>query len=77
VVTLAALALARSGAWRARPRRAPPLTAALLEAGPDRADLALLDAGVRFLARAMATANAQSWAAAATDSTPGRNCFPR
>jgi general secretion pathway protein L len=70
VVTLAPLALAALGERGVLvPDGAPPLTAALLEAGPDRADLALLDAGRPILARAMATANAQSWAAAATDPT--------
>jgi len=70
VVTLAPLALAALGERGVLvPDGAPPLTAALLEAGPDRADLALLDAGRPILARAMATANAQSWAAAFTDPT--------
>src|SRR6267143_248850 len=65
VVTLAPLALAALGERGVLvPDGAPPLTAALLEAGPDRADLALLDAGRPILARAMATANAQSWPAA-------------
>src|SRR5882724_2946619 len=68
VVTLAPLALASLGERGVLiPDGAPPLTTALLEAGPDRADLALLDAGRPILARAMATANAQSWDAASTD----------
>ncbi|HEY6909879.1 MAG TPA: hypothetical protein VI356_10945, partial [Myxococcales bacterium] len=49
------------------PEGAPPLTAALLDAGPDRADLTLLDAGRPVLARALASSNANSWAAAETD----------
>ena len=49
------------------PEGAPPLTAALLDAGPDRADLTLVDEGRPVLARALATSNAQAWAAAETD----------
>jgi general secretion pathway protein L len=68
VVTLAPLALAALGE---RPvlvaEGSPPLTAALLDAGPDRADLVLLDAGRPVLARALASWNAAAWAAAATD----------
>ncbi len=68
VVTLAPLALAalaERGLLAAE--GAPPMTAALLEAGPDRADLALVDSGRAVLARALATSNAQTWAAAASD----------
>src|SRR3954469_23371266 len=68
VVTLAPLALAALGdRGLLVPEGAPPLTAALLDAGPDRADLALIDAGRPVLARALATSNAQSWAAAEHD----------
>src|SRR5436190_4542562 len=68
VVTLAPLALSALGERGVlSPDGAPPLTAALLDAGPARADLALLDAGRPVLARALASANAQVWAAAATD----------
>jgi general secretion pathway protein L len=68
IVTLAPLALAALGERGVLvPEGAPPLTAAVLDAGPDRADLALLDAGRPVLARALATANAPAWAAAATD----------
>ena len=73
VVTLAPLALAGlaeknllSGAQD--PGAAPqPLTAAILDAGPDRANLALLDAGRPVLARALSAINAQAWANAAAD----------
>ena len=44
-----------------------PLTAVLLDAGPDRANLALLDDGRPVLARALATSGAQAWALAQTD----------
>jgi len=68
VVTLAPLALSALGERGVlAPEGTAPLTVALLDAGPDRADLALLDAGRPFLARALASANAQVWAAAATD----------
>jgi general secretion pathway protein L len=68
VVTLAPLALAALGERNLlSPEGAPPMTAALLEAGPDGASLALLDSGRPVLARALATPNAQTWAAAATD----------
>jgi len=68
VVTLAPLALAALGERGLLvPEGAPPLTAALLDAGPDRADLALVDEGRPVLARALATSNAQAWAAAEND----------
>jgi general secretion pathway protein L len=68
VVTLAPLALAALGERAILVAEGePPLTAALLDAGPDRADLALIDAGRPVLARALASANAQAWAAAVTD----------
>src|SRR2546429_696992 len=44
-----------------------PLTAALLYAGPERADLVVLDAGRPVLARALAASNAAAWTAAITD----------
>src|SRR3954468_22361049 len=70
VVTLAPLALSALGERGVLvPEGAPPLTAALLDGGPDRADLALVDAGRPVLARSLATSNAQAWAAAATDET--------
>lgn len=73
VVTLAPLALAVLGEKnlvsgphdpQAPP---PPLSAAILDAGPDRADLALIDSGRPVLARALASMNAQVWQAARTD----------
>jgi general secretion pathway protein L len=68
IVTLAPLALAALGERAVLvPEGEPPLTAALLDAGPDRANLALLDAGRPVLARALASANAQTWASAVTD----------
>jgi general secretion pathway protein L len=73
VVTLAPLALAGLGEKNLlsgvqEPGVAQPLvTAALLDAGPERADLALLDAGRPVLARALATSGAQVWLAARTD----------
>ena len=42
-------------------------TAAILDAGPDRADLALLEEGKPVLARALASALAPQWQAATTD----------
>lgn len=75
VVTLAPLALAGLGERNLvsgvpDPSVAPaPLSAALLDAGPDRADLALIDAGRPVLARALATSGAQAWEAAQTDET--------
>jgi len=68
VVTLAPLALAALGerGLLVAPGE-PPLSAVVLDAGPDRADLALLDAGRPVLARALATSNAAQWEAAATD----------
>ena len=68
VVTLAPLALAALGErGMLAAEGAPPPTVALLDAGPDRADLALLDAGRPVLARALATAGAQAWDEAAVD----------
>ena len=68
VVTLAPLALAALGErGMLVPHGGPPPTAVLLDAGPDRADVALLDAGRPVLARALTTSNATQWAAAATD----------
>ena len=68
VVTLAPLALAALGERGILVGQGePPLTAVLLDAGPDRADLALLDGGRPVLARALTTYNAAQWAAAATD----------
>jgi hypothetical protein len=62
VVTLAPLALAALGErGMLGAQGAAPATAALLDAGPDRADLALLDAGRPVLARALSTAGAQAW----------------
>jgi len=62
VVTLAPLALAALGERGVLvPEGGPPLTAALLHAGPDRADLALVDEGRPVLARALAASNTQSW----------------
>ena len=73
VVTLAPLALAGLGEKNlvsgplnpAEPL--PAVTAVLLDAGPDRANLALLDDGRPVLARALATSGAQAWAAAQAD----------
>jgi general secretion pathway protein L len=73
VVTLAPLALAGLGEKNLVSGALDPaiplqaVTAALLDAGPERADLALLDAGRPVLARALATSGAQAWAAAQTD----------
>jgi general secretion pathway protein L len=68
VVTLAPLALAALGERGLLVAEGgPPPTAALLDAGPDRADLALLDGGRPVLARALSTSNAQAWGGAATD----------
>src|SRR5207245_4167532 len=68
VVTLAPLALAALGERPVLvPEGAPPLTAALLDAGPERADLVVLDAGRPVLARALAASNAAAWTAAITD----------
>ena len=62
VVTLGPMALAALGErGMLGAEGEAPATAALLEAGPDRADLALLDAGRPVLARALATAGAQAW----------------
>jgi general secretion pathway protein L len=63
VVTLAPLALAALGERGVLvPEGEPPLTAALLHAGPDRADLALIDEGRPVLARALAASNSEAWA---------------
>lgn len=68
LVTLAPLALAALGERGVLVSEGnPPLTAAILDAGPDRADLALLDGGTPVLARALAAANAQAWVPAAAD----------
>src|SRR3989442_1481876 len=68
VVTLGPLALAALGERGVLvPEGAPGLTAVLLDAGPDRADIAFVDNGRPVLARALAAANASSWEAAATD----------
>ncbi len=69
VVTVGPLALAALGerGVLGSSEEGQPITAVLLDAGPDRADLALLDAGRPVLARAVAAAAAQSWAAAARD----------
>ena len=72
VVTLAPLALAALGERNllspdppaSEPRR---VSVALLDAGPERADLALIDFGRPALARALATSNAAAWAAARSD----------
>ena len=67
VVTLAPLALAALGERGLLQAGPEPLSAALLEAGPDRADLAVTDGGRLVLARALATANTQAWHAAQGD----------
>jgi general secretion pathway protein L len=68
VVTLGPLALAALGERGVLvPEGAPALAAVLLDAGPDRADLAFVDGGRTILARALAGANAPAWEAAATD----------
>lgn len=73
VVTLAPLALAGLGE---KSLLFPPAEgeaaaqqagAALLEAGPDRANLALLDGTRPVLARALSTSSAQAWQSAQTD----------
>jgi general secretion pathway protein L len=70
VVTLAPLALAALGErGLLGAEGAAPATVALLDAGPDRADLALLDAGRPVLARALATAGAQAWDEAVVNPT--------
>src|SRR5205807_606209 len=59
VVTLGPLALAALGErGMLVPRGGPPPTAVLLDAGPDRADVALLDAGRPVLARALTSSHA-------------------
>ncbi|MFN2547924.1 MAG: pilus assembly protein PilM [Myxococcales bacterium] len=67
VVTLAPLALAGLGKKGLLSPPGQPITAAILDAGPERADLALLDSGRPVLARALATSNAAAWQAAETD----------
>ncbi len=68
VVTVAPLALAALGErGMLGPELGAPATVAVLEAGPDRADLALLDQGRPVLARTLATASAQAWDEAAVD----------
>lgn len=68
VVTLGPLALAALGErGMIGETGAAPATAALLDAGPDRADLTLLDGGRPVMARALAAANAQAWDEAAVD----------
>lgn len=72
VVTLAPLALAALGEKGLLDRSAegaPPMSAVLLDAGPDRADLALIDSGRPVLARALAGASAAAWEAAQNDET--------
>ncbi|HZR10985.1 MAG TPA: hypothetical protein VFA79_20520 [Myxococcales bacterium] len=70
VVTLAPLALAALGErGLIGAEGAAPATAALLDAGPDRADLTLLDGGRPVMARALAAANSQAWDEAAVDAT--------
>src|SRR5205823_13305984 len=69
VVTLAPLALAALGERGMLGNGAADsaLSAALLDAGPDRADLVVFDQGRPVQARALATANAQAWEAAQSD----------
>ena len=68
VVTLGPLALAALGERGILTSEgAPALSAVILDAGPDRADLALVDDGRPVLARALAAAGASAWEAAATD----------
>src|SRR5260370_13658318 len=70
VVTLAPLALAalgEQGMLLGAPDGAEGISAAVLDAGPDRADFVLLDRGRPVVARALASANAQAWEAAPTD----------
>ncbi|HUJ29411.1 MAG TPA: pilus assembly protein PilM [Myxococcales bacterium] len=67
VVTLAPLALAALGEQGMLGAAHGALSAALLDAGPDRADLVVFDQGRPALARALATANAAAWQAAHTD----------
>ena len=75
VVTLAPLALAGLGEKNLVSSAQDPalplqaVTAVLLDAGPDRADLALLEAGRPVLARALSTSGAAAWTAAQTDET--------
>lgn len=63
VVTLAPLALAGLG----EKGLLSDTNVAILDAGPDRADLALLDGSRPVLARALASSNAQAWQAAQSD----------
>lgn len=66
VVTLAPLALAALGE-RGMLGADGALSAALLDAGPDRADFVVFDGGRPVLARALATAGAAAWQAAQSD----------
>jgi general secretion pathway protein L len=67
VVTFAPLALAALGEKDLL--GAEPPTVALLDAGPERADLALLEAGRPAQARALAAAGEATWQAAQSDET--------
>jgi general secretion pathway protein L len=64
VVTLAPLALAGLGE---KGLLLGDTNVAILDGGPDRADLALVDGGRPVLARALATSNAAAWQSAETD----------
>ena len=68
VVTLAPLALAAL-AEKGSLTAPDGLTAVLLDAGPDRADVVLVADGKPALARALASAPAEIWEAAKTDET--------
>lgn len=67
VVTIAPLALAALGEKNLL--GAEPPTAALLEAGPDRSELALLEGGRPTMARAIVSAGIAQWRAAQSDET--------
>ncbi|MGZ6125370.1 MAG: PilN domain-containing protein, partial [Myxococcales bacterium] len=68
VVTLGPLALAALGErGMLGGEGGAPVALALLDAGPDRADFALLDGGRPVLARALAAASAPAWDEAAVD----------
>jgi Tfp pilus assembly PilM family ATPase len=67
VVTFAPLALAALGEKNLL--GAEPATAALLDAGPERGDLALLEAGRPVLARAIAASGDTAWRLAQNDET--------
>jgi len=82
IVTLAPLALAGLGERNLLsgpdvPPGAPPppVTAAILDAGPERADLALLDQGRPVLARALATSSAATWRSAQIDEAARTRLF--